>query len=132
MSRLTPSRLLLGVGPGSIIPRGSISLPVTFGTPENYRMESAVFDVSEVNLPFNTIIGRPTLYLFMVIVHYGYLVLKMSSPNDIMKICGDRTANAFTLENLQTLATAQEDAAGYGESDQAPLSSHRRVSIGTL
>jgi hypothetical protein len=62
MSRLSPSRPFLGVGPGSIIPRDSISLLVTFRTPENYRMESILFDVAEVNLPFNAIIGRPTLY----------------------------------------------------------------------
>jgi hypothetical protein len=61
----------LGVGLGSIIPRISISLPVTFGTSENYRTESIVFDVAEVNLPFNAIIGRPALYQFMAIAHYG-------------------------------------------------------------
>jgi hypothetical protein len=75
MSRLSPSRPFSGVSPGSIIPRSSISLLVTFGTPENYRTKSVVFDAA-VNLPFNTIIGRPV----------GYLVLKMSSPNDISKI----------------------------------------------
>jgi hypothetical protein len=62
MSRLSSLCPFLGVGPGSIIPRGSISLPVTFGTPENYHTESILFDVMEVNLPFNTIIGRPALY----------------------------------------------------------------------
>jgi hypothetical protein len=50
------------VGPDSIIPCGSISLPVMFGTSENYRTESIVFDVTEVNLPLNTIIDRPALY----------------------------------------------------------------------
>ena len=39
-----------------------------------------MLDVTEVNLPFNAIIGRPTLYRFMAIAHYGYLVLKMPSP----------------------------------------------------
>jgi hypothetical protein len=55
---------------GSIIPRSSISLPMTFGTPENYRTESVVFDIVEVNLPFNAIIGRPTLYQFLAVAHY--------------------------------------------------------------
>jgi hypothetical protein len=40
---------------------------------------SMIFDVAEVNLPFNTIIGRPALYQFMALAHYGYLVLKLSS-----------------------------------------------------
>jgi hypothetical protein len=38
-------------------------------------MENVVFDVAEVNLPFNAIIGRPALYRFMAIAHYGYLAL---------------------------------------------------------
>jgi hypothetical protein len=96
------------VGPGSIIPCGSISLPVTFGTPENYRTESIVFDVLEANLPFNTIIGRLALYQFMVIAHYGYLVLKMLSPHGIIKIRGDCSVGTFALEKLQAIAVAQK------------------------
>jgi hypothetical protein len=44
---------------------------------ENFCTESILFDVAEVSLPFNAILGRPTLYQFMVVAHYGYLVLKM-------------------------------------------------------
>jgi hypothetical protein len=110
MSRLSPSRMFSFVGPVSIIPHGSISLPVTFGMPENYRMESILFDVMEVNLPFNTIIGRPALYQFMDIAHYGYLVLKMPSPNDIIKIRGDHSTSVSTLEKLQALAVTHEVA----------------------
>jgi hypothetical protein len=69
MSRLTPSRPFLGVGLGSIILCGSISLPVIFRVPENYRTESIIFDIAEVNLPFKAIIGRPVLYQLMAIVH---------------------------------------------------------------
>jgi hypothetical protein len=58
-SRLGPPRPFSGVGRQPVYPLGSIALPVTFGTEENFRMENVVFDVTEVNLPFNTIIGRP-------------------------------------------------------------------------
>jgi hypothetical protein len=81
---------------------------MTFGTPENYRTESIVFDVSEANLPFNTIIGRLALYQFMVVVHYGYLVLKMLSPHGIIKISGDCSIGTFALEKLQAIAVAQK------------------------
>jgi hypothetical protein len=47
-----------------------MSLPVMFGTPENYCMESILFDVIEVNLPFKFILGRPALYQFMAVAHY--------------------------------------------------------------
>jgi hypothetical protein len=80
-SKLAPSRPFSGVGPNPVYPVGAISLPVTFGMEVNFRTENVQFEVVEVNLPFNAIIGRPALYRFMAVAHYGYLVLKMpSSP----------------------------------------------------
>jgi hypothetical protein len=74
--------------------------------PENYHTENVIFDITEVNLPFNAIIGRPALYQFVAIAHYGYQVMKMPSTNGIIKIRGDRTTGIFALEKLQTLAAA--------------------------
>jgi hypothetical protein len=100
LSRLSPSHQFLGVGPGSIIPHGRISLPVTFETPENYNTESVLFNVAEVNVPSNAIIARSALYQFMDVVHYGYLVLKKPSSNGIIKIRGDCSAGVSALEKL--------------------------------
>jgi hypothetical protein len=100
MSKLQPLRPFSGVGPVPVILRGCISLPVTFETPENFHTESVLFDVAEVSLPFNTILGRPVLYQFMVVGHYGYLVLKMSPLNGVLKIRGDRDAGVSALEKL--------------------------------
>jgi hypothetical protein len=61
-SRLGPSRPFSGVGPQPMYTLGSIALPVIFGTEENFHTENVQFDVTEVNLPFNAIIGRPVLY----------------------------------------------------------------------
>jgi hypothetical protein len=36
----------------------------------------------------------------MAIAHYGYLILKMLSPNGIIKIRGDCIAGVFALEKL--------------------------------
>jgi hypothetical protein len=44
-----------------VYPLGSIALLVTFGTEENFRTENVRFDIAEVNLRFNAIIGRPAL-----------------------------------------------------------------------
>ena len=95
-------------------PFGSITLPVTFGTEENFRTENVQFDVVEVNLPFNAIIGRPALYRFMAIAHYGYLVLKMSSPAGVLTVRGDRTATLAAVEKLHALAakTSRPDDGG--------------------
>jgi hypothetical protein len=59
-SRLGPSRPFSGVGPHPVYPLGSIALPVTFGTKENFRTKNIQFDVAEVNLHFNaSLAGRP-------------------------------------------------------------------------
>jgi hypothetical protein len=36
----------------------------------------------------------------MVVAHYGYLVLKMSSLNGVLKIHGDHDAGASALEKF--------------------------------
>jgi hypothetical protein len=94
-----------------VMPHGCISLPVTFGTVENFRTESILFNVAEVSLPFNAILGRPALYRFMAVAHYGYLVLKMPTPDGVLRIRGDRDAGAYALEKLQALAAAREAVA---------------------
>jgi hypothetical protein len=108
------------------MPCSSISLLVTFRMPENHCMESILFDIAD--LPFNAILGRSALYQFMAVAHYGYLILKMSSPNDVIKTHGDRSANVFALERLQALATAHEATTNHGEQDPAASSSCQRGS----
>jgi hypothetical protein len=125
MSKLQPSLPFSGVGPVVVMLHGCISLPVTFGMPENFRMESVLFDVADVNLPFNAILGRPALYQFMAIAYYGYLVLKMSPPNGVLKVRRDHDAGVSALDKLQALAAARETAAGLGSPDPAPSSSHQ-------
>jgi hypothetical protein len=85
--------------------------------PENYHMESILFDVVEVNLPFNAIIGRLALYQFIAVAHYGSLVLKMPSPNSIIIFCWDYSTSISALEKLQALAVTHEVTAGQGAPD---------------
>jgi hypothetical protein len=78
-----------------------------------------------VNLPFNAIIGRPTVYRFMAIAHYGYLVLKMPSPAGILSMQGNRTAAVAAVEKLHALATGLVPAASAGGSE--PSTSRARA-----
>jgi hypothetical protein len=75
------------------------------------------FEVAEVNLPFNAIIGRPALYRFMAVAHYGYLVLKMPSPAGVLTVQSDRAAAVVAVEKLHALATGLAPAAGTQGSD---------------
>jgi hypothetical protein len=103
-----------------VYPLGSIALSVTFGTEENFRTENVQFDVVEVNLPFNAIIGRPTLYRFMAIAHYRYLVLKMLSPAEVLTMRGDRAAALAVVEKRHALAA---EAARPGDRGRNPSTS---------
>jgi hypothetical protein len=101
---------------------GSTALPVTFETEENFRTENVEFNVAEVNLPLNAIIGRPTL--FMAIFHYGYLVLKMLSPTSVLTMQGDRTSALAAIENLHALCAVAARPDGEGEE---PLTSRTKA-----
>ena len=54
-----------GVNPGRSQPKGKVMLPVSFGGELNYRTGRIVFDVAEIPLPYNGILGRPALAKFM-------------------------------------------------------------------
>jgi hypothetical protein len=64
----------------------------------------------------------------MAVAHYGYLLLKMPSPNGVLKIRGDCDARVCALEKLQALAAAHEAAEEPRGQDRAPLSSRQRGS----
>jgi hypothetical protein len=64
-------------------------MPVTFGTPENYRTEFLRFEVANFDCGYNTIIGRPGLAKFMAIPHFTYMILKMSGPQGIITVHAD-------------------------------------------
>jgi hypothetical protein len=70
-------------------PLGHIYMPVTFGTPENYRTEFLRFEVANFDCGYNAIIGRPGLAKFMAIPHYTYMILKMPGPRGIITVRAD-------------------------------------------
>jgi hypothetical protein len=91
--RLMPTRPFFGVTEGSTTPIGSVRLPVTFGTRDNYRMESLNFEVTYIALPYNAILSYPALARFMVATHHGFNVLKIPSANGTITVrCNEKDA----------------------------------------
>jgi hypothetical protein len=70
-------------------PIGQITLPVTFGTQENFHSEYLQFEVLDLETAYNAFLGWATLTKFMVIPHYAYLVLNMPGPHGVISIRGD-------------------------------------------
>ena len=89
-----------GVNPGRSQPKGKVTLPVTFGGEFNYRTERIVFDVGEIPLPYNWILGRPTLAKFMAVSHYAYNTLKMPGPMTIITVPSDKKDALICAEQL--------------------------------
>jgi hypothetical protein len=79
-----------GIVPGAAAtPVDQISLPVTFGTQENFGTETIQFDAVDCETVNNAFLGRPALSKFMVIPHYAYLVLKLPGLRGVISIKGD-------------------------------------------
>ena len=68
------------------VPLGQIDLPVTFGNPINYRMETLTFEVVGFHRTYHTILGHPCHAKFMAVPNYTYLNLKMSGPHRVITI----------------------------------------------
>jgi hypothetical protein len=88
---LVPSKSpFYGIVPGNAVhPLGTVVLPVTFGTRENYRTEFVKFEVANFEFSYHAILGRPALAKFMAVPHYVYLLLKMPGRSGVLTLRGD-------------------------------------------
>jgi hypothetical protein len=83
---------LCGFGGRQIVALGKITMPVTFGFVHNTRTEQVVFDIVDMEYPYNTIIGRGTLNAFEAILHPAYLCMKIPSEQGPIAIHGSQEA----------------------------------------
>jgi hypothetical protein len=88
---LTPSKTPFYdiIPDNAAIPLGSVVLPVTFRTKDNYRTEYIKFEVADFDSSYHAILGRPALAKFMAIPHYVYLLLKMPGKIGVLTLRGD-------------------------------------------
>ena len=81
-------------------PLGKISLLITFGDQKNFRTETIVLDVTNMPLPYNDILGRPTLAKFMAISHFAYNLMKMPAPWGLLTVKADIGDAVMCVEKL--------------------------------
>ncbi len=105
-----------GVIPGLSATRlGQITLPVTFGTQENFRTENVCFEVADFETAYHAIPGRPAFAKFMAVPHYTYMMMKMPCPRGVISLRSDIkqavTCDKESCEMAQTreIAIARED-----------------------
>jgi hypothetical protein len=83
---------LCGFGGRQIIALGKITMSVTFRFVNNTRTEQIVFDIVDMEYPYNAIIGRGTLNAFEAILHPAYLCMKIPSDQGPIAIHGSQEA----------------------------------------
>ena len=90
-SKISPTKsLFYGIIPGNAaMPLSTISLPVTFGTCENFRTEYIKFEMVDFDASYHAILGRPAMARFMAIHHYIYLLLKMPGSKGVLSLRGN-------------------------------------------
>jgi hypothetical protein len=84
---------LYGFGGRQIVALGKITMPVTFGYVNNTRTEQVVFDIVDMEYPYNAIIGRGTLNAFEAILHPAYLFMKIPSEQGPIVVHGSQEAS---------------------------------------
>src|SRR6185437_10975609 len=91
-------------------PIGTVVLPVTFGTPDNYRTELIKFEVADFESSYHAILERPALAKFMAVPHYVYLLLKMPKKIGVLTFRGD----------LQKSFECEKEAITYASTNRLP------------
>jgi hypothetical protein len=86
------THLLCGFGGRQIMALGKITMLITFGYVHNTRTEQVVFDIVDMEYPYNAIIGRGTLKAFKAILHPAYLCMKISSDQGSIVVHGSQDA----------------------------------------
>ena len=68
------------------LPLEQLDLPITFGGPSNYRMDTLTFEVVGFHGTYHAILGRPFYAKFMAMPNYTYLKLKMPGPSGVITV----------------------------------------------
>jgi hypothetical protein len=75
-----------------IVALGKIRMSITFGYVHNTRTEQFVFDIVDMEYPYNAIIGRRTLNAFGAILHPAYLCMMIPSDQGLITVHGSQEA----------------------------------------
>jgi hypothetical protein len=69
---------------------GKITMPITFGYVHITRTKQVVFDIVDMDYPYNAIIGQGTLNALKAILHPTYLCMKIPSDQGPITVHGSQ------------------------------------------
>jgi hypothetical protein len=80
---------------------GKFTMPITFGYVNNTRTEEVMFEIVDMEFPYNAIIGRGTLNVFKVVLHSTYLCMKIPSNQGAISVFGSQEATRRVEGTMQ-------------------------------
>jgi hypothetical protein len=117
LSDLTPVHdMFHGVIPGQTsTPIGRIDLEVSCGTGENKHREMLTFEVANLDIGYNCILGRPFLLKFMAVIHTPYAIVKMPGSRGVI------TLKSNQCDALACESTSLTHAGRFGKEEAQKL-----------
>jgi hypothetical protein len=85
-----PSKPLYGFGGKIIELVRAITLPASFGNPQNPHTKYITFDMVDMPYPYNAIFGRGLLNTFEAALHSAYLCLKVPMTFGFISVFGSQ------------------------------------------
>jgi hypothetical protein len=79
-------------GGRQIVAHGKITMPITFGYVNNTRTEQVLFDIVDMDYPYNASIGRGALNAFEAVLHPTYLCMMIPSHQGPIAMHGSQEA----------------------------------------
>jgi hypothetical protein len=83
---------LCGFEGRQIVALGKITMPVTYGFVHNTSTKQVVFDIVDMEYPYNAIIGQGILNAFEAVLHLAYLCMKIPSEQGPIAVHGSQEA----------------------------------------
>jgi hypothetical protein len=83
---------LFGFGGRQIVSLGKITMSIIFGYVHNTRTKQVLFNIVDMDYPYNAIIGRGTLNAFKAVLHPAAMCMKIPSDQGPIVVHGSQEA----------------------------------------
>jgi hypothetical protein len=117
---------LYGFGNKRIKALGKIDVNVTFGQDATMRTEVITFDVVDFVYPYNAIFGRNTINKFAVVIHQGYLLMKIPTAAGVISVYGSQE-KARRAERNTSVHNRQVHVINEDEGNEAAVGKEQRA-----
>jgi hypothetical protein len=92
---------LCGFGGQQVMALGKLTMPINFGYVNNTRTEKVLFEIVDMEFPYNAIIRRGTPNTFEAVLYSAYLCMKIPNNQGVISVYGSQEAARRAEGTLQ-------------------------------